>query len=96
MLVDVVRAEDEDVVRLLVGDEVAGSGRSRRPLPLNQLDPGPHLRGHRLHEWPSKPLRRQARARCLFSESRLVLGEDLHLQNSPELAKLDRTKSMIR
>jgi hypothetical protein len=45
--VDVVGPEDEDVLRVLVGDDVSGSGRWRRPT-LNHFDTVMHLRRHRL------------------------------------------------
>ena len=48
--------------------------------PLYQSMPGAHLRGHRLHVVArGRRVIRQARERWLLSESRLVLGEHLHL-----------------
>src|SRR5216683_6358829 len=45
--------------------------------------------------WPSMELRRQPREMCVFSESDLYCVSTF-IRRTPELAKLERTKSMIR
>ena len=93
-LVDVVAAEDADVLGRLVGDDVLalvhGVGRAPEPALAGAL-----LRGDRLDELSSIGESRHARAMCSSSEALLYCVRTL-IRVSPELTKFERTMSMMR
>ena len=64
-------------------------------LPLYQSSPVRICAGTTSTNWPRKLLSRQARVRWLFSESDLYWVSTF-IFSTPELAKLERQKSMIR
>jgi hypothetical protein len=77
----VVRAEDEDLVRLLVGDEVEVLV-DRVGASLVPVEPGPHLGRHHVHELSQEAAQPPGTREVVVQRVGLVLGEHLHLQHT--------------